>query len=152
MDEIANSSNFAPPSAVSSAEQPFQTLVGGLETIGKTLEGLNGWQIFFSIVILSVTYDQCLSFFPSFLIPPRSGFEYIRFLTRVFFGFVCIGRYIWNKGSIVGPSLKIPFMGPFLESVNPKFTEYLAKWNSGPLSCVSVFHKYVFIYLFSLFS
>lgn len=39
-------------------------------------------------------------------------------------------------------------MGPFLESVNPKFTQYLAKWNSGPLSCVSVFHKYVFIYLF----
>jgi len=73
------------------------------------------------------------------------GCEHIKLLTRVFFVFVCIGRYIWNKGSIVGPSLKIPFMGPFLESVNPKFSEYLAKWNSGPLSCVSVFHKYVFI-------
>ena len=34
-------------------------------------------------------------------------------------------------------------MGPFLESVNPKFTEYKAKWDSGELSCVSVFHKYV---------
>ncbi|CAZ82209.1 unnamed protein product [Tuber melanosporum] len=113
MDEIANLSTFVPPSAVSSAEQPFQTLVEGFETIGKTLEGLSGWQIFFSIVILSITYDQC--------------------------------RYIWNKGSIVGPSLKIPFMGPFLESVNPKFSEYLAKWNSGPLSCVSVFHKFVVI-------
>lgn len=51
-------------------------------------------------------------------------------------------RYIWQKGSIAGPSLKLPFMGPFLESVNPKFSEYLAKWDSGPLSCVSVFHKY----------
>lgn len=37
---------------------------------------------------------------------------------------------------------KMPFIGPFLESVNPKFTEYHAKWLSAPLSCVSVFHKY----------
>lgn len=50
-------------------------------------------------------------------------------------------KYIWLKGSIVGPRFKIPFMGPFLESVNPKFTEYKAKWASGDLSCVSVFHK-----------
>lgn len=34
-------------------------------------------------------------------------------------------------------------MGPFLQSVNPKFHEYKAKWDSGELSCVSVFHKYV---------
>ncbi|KAK2741268.1 RNA polymerase C-22 sterol desaturase [Onygenales sp. PD_40] len=54
-------------------------------------------------------------------------------------------KYIWLKGSIVGPSLKIPFMGPFLESVNPKFHEYKAKWASGELSCVSVFHKFVVI-------
>lgn len=39
--------------------------------------------------------------------------------------------------------MKLPFMGPFLQSVNPKFHEYVAKWYSGPLSCVSVFHKYV---------
>ncbi|PGH16829.1 hypothetical protein AJ79_01473 [Helicocarpus griseus UAMH5409] len=54
-------------------------------------------------------------------------------------------KYIWLKGSIVGPSFKIPFMGPFLESVNPKFLEYKAKWASGDLSCVSVFHKFVVI-------
>ncbi|KAF2262155.1 cytochrome P450 61 [Lojkania enalia] len=54
-------------------------------------------------------------------------------------------KYIWNKGSIVGPSWKTPFIGPFLESVNPKFTKYHAKWTSGPLSCVSVFHKFVVI-------
>ncbi|KAI9683389.1 MAG: RNA polymerase C-22 sterol desaturase [Trizodia sp. TS-e1964] len=53
--------------------------------------------------------------------------------------------YIWNKGSIAGPLFKIPFMGPFLESVNPKFSEYKAKWASGDLSCVSVFHKFVVI-------
>ncbi|KAJ4300461.1 RNA polymerase C-22 sterol desaturase [Collariella sp. IMI 366227] len=53
--------------------------------------------------------------------------------------------YIWNKGSIEGPSWKMPFIGPFLESVNPKFEQYHAKWLSGPLSCVSVFHKFVVI-------
>lgn len=51
-------------------------------------------------------------------------------------------RYILNKGTIVGPIFKEPLMGPFLQSVNPKFEEYYAKWLSGPLSCVSVFHKY----------
>lgn len=50
-------------------------------------------------------------------------------------------KYHYYKGSIVGPAYKIPFMGPFLQSVNPKFTEYKAKWDSGDLSCVSVFHK-----------
>ncbi|RAH49078.1 C-22 sterol desaturase erg5 [Aspergillus brunneoviolaceus CBS 621.78] len=54
-------------------------------------------------------------------------------------------RYLWLKGSIVGPAWKLPFMGPFLQSVNPKFHEYKAKWDSGALSCVSVFHKFVVI-------
>ncbi|KAI4144899.1 MAG: hypothetical protein LQ340_006498 [Diploschistes diacapsis] len=53
--------------------------------------------------------------------------------------------YIWNKGSIVGPVFKAPFIGPFLESVYPDFNIYKAKWNSGELSCVSVFHKFVVI-------
>ncbi|KAG8414325.1 RNA polymerase C-22 sterol desaturase [Metarhizium acridum] len=51
--------------------------------------------------------------------------------------------YLLNKGSIVGPAWKMPFIGPFLQSMDPKFEEYYAKWASGPLSCVSVFHKYV---------
>ena len=51
-------------------------------------------------------------------------------------------RYVLNKGSIAGPSWKMPFIGPFLQSVNPKMDEYKAKWASGDLSCVSVFHKY----------
>jgi len=53
--------------------------------------------------------------------------------------------YIVSKGSIEGPALKLPFMGPFLQSMDPKFEEYYAKWLSGPLSCVSVFHKFVVI-------
>ncbi|KAJ5498028.1 hypothetical protein LT330_002707 [Penicillium expansum] len=54
-------------------------------------------------------------------------------------------KYHYLKGAIVGPMYKIPFMGPFLESVNPQFTKYKAKWDSGDLSCVSVFHKFVVI-------
>lgn len=53
--------------------------------------------------------------------------------------------YWSQKGSVVGPAWKIPFIGPFLESVNPKFEKYHEKWLSGPLSCVSVFHKFVII-------
>ncbi|KAI9851897.1 MAG: RNA polymerase C-22 sterol desaturase [Thelocarpon superellum] len=53
--------------------------------------------------------------------------------------------YQWNKGNLPGPTFKIPFIGPFLESVNPKFELYEAKWATGPLSCVSVFHKFVVI-------
>lgn len=49
--------------------------------------------------------------------------------------------YIWRKGSIAGPAFKIPFMGPFIQALYPKFDAYLAQWASGPLSCVSVFHK-----------
>lgn len=54
--------------------------------------------------------------------------------------------YQIRKGSIAGPRLKIwPIIGPFLESLDPKFEEYKAKWDSGPLSCVSIFHKFVVI-------
>jgi len=54
--------------------------------------------------------------------------------------------YLRNKGSIAGPRFKMwPIMGPFLESMDPKFEEYEAKWRSGALSCVSVFHKFVVI-------
>lgn len=54
--------------------------------------------------------------------------------------------YLQKKGSIAGPRFKLwPVIGPFLESMNPKFEEYEAKWASGPLSCVSVFHKFVVI-------
>ncbi|VUC28058.1 unnamed protein product [Clonostachys rosea] len=52
-------------------------------------------------------------------------------------------RYWSMKGSIAGPTFKIPFMGPFVQALYPKFTEYVAQWASGPLSCVSVFHKFV---------
>ena len=55
--------------------------------------------------------------------------------------------YVWQKGAIVGPPMKIPFMGPFLDSIYPKFSNYKRQWASGELSCVSVFHKYDSPYL-----
>nr|QFR37224.1 cytochrome P450 [Cyberlindnera americana] len=54
--------------------------------------------------------------------------------------------YQIKKGNIAGPKYKVwPIIGPFMESLDPKFEEYKAKWASGPLSCVSVFHKFVVI-------
>lgn len=53
--------------------------------------------------------------------------------------------YIIRKGPIAGPYFKVPFIGPFLEAVYPNFVTYQAKWDSGALSCVSVFHKFVVI-------
>ncbi|ODV79114.1 cytochrome P450 [Suhomyces tanzawaensis NRRL Y-17324] len=54
--------------------------------------------------------------------------------------------YQVRKGPIAGPAFKIwPIIGPFLESLDPKFEEYVAKWDSGALSCVSIFHKFVVI-------
>ncbi|UNI18484.1 Sterol 22-desaturase [Purpureocillium takamizusanense] len=51
--------------------------------------------------------------------------------------------YLVRKGPIAGPRFKIPFMGPFIQALYPKFDAYLAQFASGPLSCVSVFHKFV---------
>ncbi|KAL6249675.1 RNA polymerase C-22 sterol desaturase [Rhinocladiella similis] len=53
--------------------------------------------------------------------------------------------YQYQKHGIVGPAWKLPFMGPFLESMRPDFKKYKQKWESGDLSCVSVFHKFVVI-------
>ncbi|KXX79409.1 Cytochrome P450 61 [Madurella mycetomatis] len=51
--------------------------------------------------------------------------------------------YLHRKGSITGPRFKIPLTGPFIQALHPKFEAYVAQWASGPLSCVSIFHKFV---------
>lgn len=53
--------------------------------------------------------------------------------------------YWRQKSNLVGDPFKIPFVGPFFDSVRPTFGKYYAKWISGDLSCVSVFHKFVII-------
>jgi hypothetical protein len=52
---------YNPPaaSAVESAEQPIQTLIGGgFGAVSKSLEGVSTWQIVLTILVLSITYDQ----------------------------------------------------------------------------------------------
>ncbi|KAI7348155.1 hypothetical protein D0865_00141 [Hortaea werneckii] len=53
--------------------------------------------------------------------------------------------YRMMKADLAGDSWKMPFVGPFFDSVRPTFEKYHTKWLSGPLSCVSVFHKFVII-------
>ena len=55
----------------------------------------------------------------------------------------CVVSYWRQKANLVGDPWKIPFVGPFFDSVRPTFGMYYRKWVSGDLSCVSVFHKFV---------
>ncbi|KAG9246864.1 cytochrome P450 [Calycina marina] len=79
--------------------------------VSELVAGLTGWQIFLTILLLLVGYDQ---------------FMYIK----------------W-KGPLPGPMFKIPLVGPFIPALYPHFPGYVAKWASGKLSCVGVFHKFV---------
>lgn len=52
--------------------------------------------------------------------------------------------YVSKKGPIAGSRFKLwPIIGPYMASKNSLFEDYKAQWNSGPLSCISVFHKFV---------
>ena len=99
---------------------------GGL--LAKVYNGMSGLNVLVSFLLVLVAYDQC---------ELRDAND-----CRMGSLMWVLVMYVWNKGSIVGPAWKMPFIGPFLSSVNPKMDEYKAKWASGELSCVSVFHKY----------
>jgi sterol 22-desaturase len=104
---------------------------GAVEGVLSTISGLSGWSIALTLLLGAVLYDQGKL--------PRSLKQAESFSGR---GLTYLAvSYQLQKGSIVGPTFKTPFIGPFLQSVNPKFSEYAAKWASGDLSCVSVFHK-----------
>jgi hypothetical protein len=51
-------STFSPPSAVSSAEQPLQTVINRVGAFSKSLEGVSMWQILLTLLVVSITYDQ----------------------------------------------------------------------------------------------
>jgi C-22 sterol desaturase len=66
---------------------------------------------------------------------------------------ILIGLLVWEqidylrkKKQLPGPSLKVPVIGSMMDSMAPTFDKYNAKWQSGDLSCVSVFNRYTFIY------
>ncbi|KAI8082634.1 cytochrome P450 [Gilbertella persicaria] len=53
--------------------------------------------------------------------------------------------YLKKKKNLPGPTLKIPIIGAFMDSLYPTFEGYMSKWKSGELSCVSVFDRFVVI-------
>lgn len=95
----------------------------------EILSGVTGWRLAVTLMAILVAYDQC------------TGNTFTSMAKSLLTSLVVM--YVWRKGSIAGPRFKLPFMGPFVQALNPKFDAYLAQWASGPLSCVSVFHKYV---------
>jgi C-22 sterol desaturase len=123
---MANNVSFASPLA----DAKYAQIIGQPQIDGvlSRLGELSIWTILLSLLLCAVAYDQCK--------------WYICYNEEILL-ILAIVSYIWQKGSIVGPSWKVPFIGPFMQSLDPKFEEYKAKWASGELSCVSVFHKYV---------
>jgi C-22 sterol desaturase len=94
-------------------------------------EGWTIWQWLFVFLLSVVVYDQGI------YIQFRSAVEASVTLTLLQV------MYLVRKGPIAGPPFKIPLMGPFLRALDPKFEAYLSQWASGPISCVSIFHKLV---------
>ena len=73
------------------------------------------------------------------------GFSTWQYIVTFLVGVIVYDQWLYlrRKGSIAGPVFKIPLTGPFLQALHPKFESYLAQWASAPLSCVSIFHKFV---------
>jgi C-22 sterol desaturase len=129
MATLQNASFISPLAQASFAKVASPSI---LDEVFSTITGLSGWAIALTVFLGLVLYDQCRYK----LYKVSLALSYYSILT-----YGLTGSYLWQKGSIVGPTFKTPFIGPFLQSMNPKFSEYMAKWASGELSCVSVFHK-----------
>ena len=120
--------SYASPSATADYTAPVASATG---LVQKLFGQMNGWSWALTILLVLVAWDQCEQI--------SSGVT----KTAMLIGLPV--SYQKNKAGIVGPAWKIPFIGPFLESMNPKMEIYQNKWKSGDLSCVSVFHKYVIL-------
>lgn len=129
---MATNANFTSPlaNAVPSAGAFAPQIESVVDAVLNA--GIITWVV--SLVALAVAYDQSM-YLPAFL--PETPVRQRTLANK----FCSIVSYLLQKGSIVGPAFKEPFIGPFLQSLDPKFEEYMEKWQSGPLSCVSVFHK-----------
>ncbi|KAK2054786.1 cytochrome P450, partial [Colletotrichum caudatum] len=94
---------------------------------------------------LQQTWSDSTSSLSSSLSGILTGWSTWQYVLTFLLGVVVYDQamYLKRKGSIAGPTFKIPLMGPFIQALHPKFEQYLAQWASGPLSCVSVFHKFV---------
>lgn len=132
--KLSNSSMAAIVNNLNTSAQPElpQTWALGTRQLQRTLPGLLAgwltWQYVVTFLLGVVVYDQ------------GNQDRVHRISLQLTSSRV---MYIKRKGSIAGPPFKIPLMGPFIQALYPKFEAYLEQWASGPLSCVSVFHKYV---------
>lgn len=130
-----NGTSFASPLAT--AKYVAGAFPAQLEPVIQALSQTSIWAILLTVLAVAVAYDQSrqspLFFASSFAHALRGCAAHAKHPFAV--------SYLSQKGSIVGPAWKTPFIGPFLQSMDPKFEEYYGKWISGPLSCVSVFHK-----------
>ena len=124
METLVNGS-FTSPLANANLRLPTTPNDHGL--LAAVYNGISIWNIAFTLILGLVAYDQCMPVFNPTVTDRRKELTQVQLTTY---------------GSIVGPAVKIPFIGPFFESVYPDFEKYKAKWASGELSCVSVFHKY----------
>lgn len=123
--EIANISSAWPESSRTQHHGTSQLQ----NTLPDMFSGWSTWQYIMTILVGLIVYDQ-------------GNYELQCYGRNQLTPFLVV--YLKRKGSIAGPTFKIPFIGPFIQAIHPKFESYLAQWASGPLSCVSVFHKYVF--------
>ena len=64
--------NAPTASAVESADQPLQTVVSRFGAVGQSLEGIGAWQILLTLLVLSITYDQCMTAVIITLMPTRT--------------------------------------------------------------------------------
>ena len=121
------------PLSVESSTNATQHRASGLvESLWSSYSATSNWQLAITALLVLVAYDQCKLLLPYYI---HSSPTYSRIAD------MRADLYISRKGSIAGPKFKIPLIGPFLQAIYPKFDAYLAQWASGPLSCVSVFHK-----------
>jgi len=118
MSVVTNGTRLQP--ADMSASSPVDSV---LSAVAVLLGNLSGWKLVASLLLAIVIYDQ--------------GNK-----KNWLFSLMRLVKYQMNRKGIAGPRWKIPIMGSFLDSLHPTFEGYLSKWESGPLSCVSVFHKY----------
>lgn len=73
----------------------------------------------------------------------KTFFAPIGFATAAVAGFLIWEQvdYHRKKKHLPGPLFKMPLIGSLMDSMEPTFDKYNLKWESGNLSCVSVFNR-----------
>ena len=124
--EALNASQTSIPGTIHATISSAQTGI-----LSRLLESTGIFSVVITLLAIAVVYDQSeYGTLQRWRLATNNGFSV---------------SYRKQKANLAGDSWKIPFVGPFFDSVNPEFGKYYTKWKSGDLSCVSVFHKFVII-------